>query len=108
ATRAGFIQAIAVRELGECVVDLGGGRRVPGMPIDHAVGLADVRGRGERVDRGEPLAIVHARTVADADAAATRIRSAFRVGEEPALPAPLLRWLPQARDPLAMTATVSA
>lgn len=108
ATDAGFIQAIAVRELGECVVDLGGGRRVPGAPIDHAVGLAGVRGRGERVARGEPLATVHARTESDADAAAARILRAFRVGEEPALPAPLLRWLPQAQFPRAMTATVSA
>ncbi|MBS0556973.1 MAG: thymidine phosphorylase [Proteobacteria bacterium] len=108
ASHAGFIQSIAVRELGECVVALGGGRRVPGAPIDHAVGLAGVRGLGERVDQGEPLAIVHARTASDADAATARILGAFRVGEAPAPPAPLLRWLPQAQAPRAKTATVTA
>lgn len=108
ATHAGFIQSIAVRELGECVVDLDGGRCVPGTPIDHAVGLAGVRGRGEYVDRGEPIAIVHARTESDAAAAVARIACAFRVGEDPVLPAPLLRWLPQAQPPRAMTAAVPA
>lgn len=49
AQMAGIVQAIDVRALGECVVELGGGRRTPGAAIDPAVGLAEVRGRGEAV-----------------------------------------------------------
>lgn len=92
----GFIRDIDVRALGECVVALGGGRAAPGAPIDHAVGLAAVRGRGERVARGEPLAIVHARQAAEAGIAVARVRAAFRLGAEPPATAPLLRWLPAA------------
>lgn len=90
----GFVQAIDVRALGECVVDLGGGRRAPGAPIDHAVGLAEVRGRGEMLAFGETLAVVHARSGAEADAAAARVQAAFTLGEIAPAPVPAWRWLP--------------
>ena len=93
ATDDGFIQAIDVRALGECVVDLGGGRRTPGAAIDPAVGLGAVRGRGERVARGDALAVVHARSVGAAEAAAARVQAAFRLGGEAPAAVPLYRWL---------------
>jgi len=93
ATSEGFIQAIDVRALGDCVVDLGGGRRVCDAPVDHAVGLAAVRERGERVVRGETLAVVHARREADADAIAARVREAFVLGAEAPASVPPWRWL---------------
>ncbi|MBS0570834.1 MAG: thymidine phosphorylase, partial [Proteobacteria bacterium] len=89
----GCVQSIDVRGLGDCVVELGGGRRVPDAAIDHAVGLAGVCGRGETVARGEPLAIVHARTRADAARAATRVRDAFVVGPGAPPAERLFRWL---------------
>lgn len=94
AADTGFITALDVRALGECVVDLGGGRRTPGALIDPAVGLDAVRGRGEYVHRGDALAIVHARTQADADAAEARVRAAFQLGPDVAPAAPLYHWLP--------------
>lgn len=93
ARAAGFVSTIDVRALGECVVDLGGGRRVPGADIDHAVGLAQVRGRGEEVARGEALAIVHARTPAAAEVAVARVQEAFRLGLQAPAEVPLWRWL---------------
>lgn len=93
ATQEGFVQEIDVRALGECVVDLGSGRRAPGAAIDHAVGLADVRGCGERVARGATLATVHARTPAAAAAAVASVRAAFRIGDQAPPQKPLLRWL---------------
>ena len=92
----GIVQAIDVRALGECVVDLGGGRRTPQSVVDHAVGLAAVRGRGERVARGDVLAVVHARGADAAAAAVRRVRSAFRLGAEAPPQSPLWRWLPPA------------
>ena len=94
ATETGFVTAIDVRALGECVVDLGGGRRTPGGLIDHAVGLDEVCGHGEYLHRGDALAVVHARTQADADIAEARIRSAFEIGEMAPVEVPLYRWLP--------------
>lgn len=93
ADREGFVRAIDVRALGECVVDLGGGRRTPGAAIDHAVGLGEVRGRGDRIARGDVLAVVHARGEADADAAAVRVRAAFTLDEDPPVPVAPWRWL---------------
>ena len=101
APRDGIVQAVDVRALGEAVVALGGGRRRPGDPIDHAVGLADVRGRSERVTRGEPLALVHARDETQAAIAVARVQAAFQLGETAPDSLPLLRWL----EPTATQAT---
>ena len=90
---AGVIARIDARALGLAVVELGGGRRRVEDAIDPAVGLADVRGVGEAVDRDRPLAIVRARSVGEAEAAAHRVRQAVTVSEEPtaASASPILR-----------------
>jgi len=90
AVHSGYVQAIDVRALGECVVDLGGGRRIPGAAIDHAVGLAEVGGYGEWVNAGEPLAIVHARSHSDGLRAKAQVQAAFVLGES--LPPPVAAW----------------
>ena len=89
----GVIARIDARALGLAVVELGGGRRRVEDAIDPAVGLAEVRGVGEAVDRDRPLAIVHARSAGDAEAAAHRVRQAVTVREEPtaASASPVLR-----------------
>ncbi len=90
---AGVVQAVDVRALGECVVDLGGGRRVPGAAIDPAVGLSEVAERGQWQEAGAALAIVHARTAADAERAAAQVRAAFTLGETAPAAVPAWRWL---------------
>lgn len=93
AQAAGFVAAIDVRALGEAVVDLGGGRRRPDAAIDPTVGLEEVVGRGQWLDAGASLAIVHARSEADAERAAAQLRAAFTLAEVPPAQAPLWRWL---------------
>jgi thymidine phosphorylase len=78
------------REIGLAVVDLGAGRRVASDTIDAAVGLSDVLALGTRVRAGEPLLRVHARTLAQAQAAADRIRAALSIGEHEVAPAPVV------------------
>jgi thymidine phosphorylase len=51
--------------------------------VDPAVGLADVAGPGDAVGRDRPLAVVHARSAADAEAAVLAVRGAITVGEGP-------------------------
>ena len=88
---AGRVAAIAVRDLGVAVLELGGGRLREDGAIDHAVGLVDVAGLGEEVGPGgRPLAVVHARDAAGAERAAGRIRAAFAVGDAPAALPPLV------------------
>jgi thymidine phosphorylase len=81
--RAGTIASIDARALGLAVIALGGGRTNPADAIDHAVGLSEVLGPGERVGADRPFAIVHGRNEAQAAAAARVIEAAVRVDEEP-------------------------
>ena len=93
--RAGIVTKVDVRAVGLAVVALGGGRRHEAESVDHAVGLSEVAAPGERVGPADaPLAVVHARTDADADAAIAALRAAFTVGDEaPADPPAVLERL---------------
>jgi thymidine phosphorylase len=87
---AGRVRAIAVRDVGVAVLELGGGRLREAQGIDHAVGLVDIAGLGEEVGPGgRPLAVVHARDATGAERAAERVRAAFEVGDAPEAAPPL-------------------
>jgi thymidine phosphorylase len=91
----GVVSAVDVRAVGVAIVALGGGRAREDDAVDHAVGLTEVAGLGERVEPGgRPLALVHARHEDSARRAADAVRSAYVVGEAPAeIPAPVLERL---------------
>jgi thymidine phosphorylase len=88
--RAGYVARMDVRAVGLAIVGLGGGRRRAADPIDHAVGLTEAAGIGAAVGPDRPLCLVHARTEADAEAAAAEIRAAVTVAEEPPAPGPVI------------------
>jgi thymidine phosphorylase len=77
APNAGFVERIDCRALGLAVVGLGGGRRRPEDTIDYQVGLTDLVELGERVDAGQPIAVVHARDVLAAQNAISEIQTAY-------------------------------
>ena len=58
------------------------GRRRVEDGIDHSVGLTDIAGIGARIDPHTPIAHVHARDEAGAEAAAESLRRAFMPEEE--------------------------
>ncbi len=101
--RNGTITAIDARALGLLLVELGGGRRRADDTIDGAVGLTGVRGVGDAVSGEQPLAVIHARTAAAAEAGAAALRRAVTVGETAATPAPpvlrRIRPAPASRRP---------
>jgi thymidine phosphorylase len=76
----GVIGAMDLRQIGLTVVELGGGRRDAEDRIDHGVGLSKVAGIGEAVGPERPLALVHARSPAAAEAAERALRDAFDLG----------------------------
>lgn len=80
ATQDGFVSGIATRDIGLAVVTLGGGRTRPDDRVDHSVGLTRLLPVGAEVRSGEALALVHARTDADAEAAASAVRAAYSIG----------------------------
>jgi thymidine phosphorylase len=79
--RAGMVRAIDTRSVGLAVIELGGGRRVASDAIDYAVGFDELAGLGDAVGPGRPLAVVHARSEADAARAAASLRACYMVGE---------------------------
>ena len=79
--RSGYVSAWDARALGMAVVELGGGRKRGGEAIDHAAGLSRVARIGERVETGDPIAIVHARSGTQAQTAAHAVLAALTVSE---------------------------
>ena len=89
--RAGFVTAIDVRAIGVAVVELGGGRARASDAIDPAVGFSELAGLGAEVSPARPLARVHARDAARAQAAVERLLGAYTIGDErPALGDPVV------------------
>ncbi|MEP1765477.1 MAG: thymidine phosphorylase [Sulfitobacter sp.] len=86
AQSAGVVQAMDAQALGEVVVALGGGRLIETDTVDPAVGLSEVVRIGTRVEKGQPLAVVHAARSQQADRAADALRAAITLGAAGASP----------------------
>ncbi|MGD9913953.1 MAG: thymidine phosphorylase [Rhizobiaceae bacterium] len=82
APQDGYVSAIETRDIGLAVVALGGGRTRPQDPVDHSVGITGLLPVGATATAGEPLALVHARTAAEADRAVAQVLSAYSVSEK--------------------------
>lgn len=95
AATAGVVSEMDGRALGNCVVGLGGGRRVETDRIDPRVGMSDVIRLGAEVAEGDVLAMVHAADAATAEAAQAQIAAAIRIGQT----APNLPLLHERIDP---------
>ncbi|WP_424941582.1 thymidine phosphorylase [Aliiroseovarius sp. S253] len=83
ASDAGYVSTIDTREVGLCVVELGGGRRRAADKIDPAVGLTRLAPLGAKLEKGDPIAVIHAASDADADAAKAQLSAAYHIGEAP-------------------------
>jgi thymidine phosphorylase len=86
ALESGYAAATDCRALGLAVVSLGGGRTRPQDAIDFAVGLTDLVELGDKVEAGQPIAFVHARTEAAAERAVREVQLAYRIkADKPAI-----------------------
>ena len=88
--RAGFVAAVDGRALGEAVVRLGGGRLRASDRVNPSVGLTGLAVIGEEMAEGEPLALVHAGSDAEAERAVAAICAAYRLQDEPPEEPPLI------------------
>ncbi len=86
----GVVASVDTGALGRAVVLLGAGRRSSEDAVDPAVGFTVLRTRGDRVRRGEPLLRVHHQTDASLEEVLARVRAAYRLGDLPPAPVPLL------------------
>ena len=89
APEAGHVAVIDGEALGLAVVRLGGGRLQKEDRIDPAVGLAGMVRLGQKLDRGAPLAVVHAATPEAAERAVREVQAAVTLGPAPE-PLPLV------------------
>ena len=81
--RDGYLAAVDARALGNAIIELGGGRRRADDTLDLSVGFTDIVPIGSGVDRGRPLAVVHAASEADAQRAIHNLRAACTIALSP-------------------------
>ncbi|HEX6705629.1 MAG TPA: thymidine phosphorylase [Albitalea sp.] len=89
------VATVDTRALGWAVVALGGGRRRSEDRVDPAVGLSALAALGTRIDDGTPLAVVHAASEEDADAAMQAVLAAYSLSDTAPPATPLIDKEPQ-------------
>jgi thymidine phosphorylase len=76
----GVVTKVHTREVGNAIVELGGGRHELGEILDMSVGFTDIAAVGTRLGKDRPLAVIHASSAADADIAEKNLLQAFEFG----------------------------
>jgi pyrimidine-nucleoside phosphorylase len=75
------VAEIPPRKIGHAIIALGGGRSQTDDVIDPAVGILIPVKPGDRVSRGDVLAVIHARTQADAERCRSTLDEAIVLGD---------------------------
>jgi pyrimidine-nucleoside phosphorylase len=83
AERSGYIAQIDAAEVGQTVVELGGGRAEKGDAIDYGVGVVLQAKIGTQVAAGIPLLTIHAANQTSLKAAQTRLQQAIIWSDTP-------------------------
>ncbi|MCX7682663.1 MAG: thymidine phosphorylase [Anaerolineae bacterium] len=89
APRSGYLAGLDAAETGRAVLELGGGRRKKGDPIDHSVGVIVHYKVGELVQKDTPLFTVYANDRAQMEAATERMLAAHTFSDTPVQRPPL-------------------
>jgi len=76
---AGHVQSIDALEVGLAGLELGVGRKKKDDRVDHAAGIVIEAPVGARVQVGDPLAVVHARSEDLARSVVSRLQNAWRL-----------------------------
>jgi thymidine phosphorylase len=84
APSAGFVESIDALEVGLAAVELGAGRIRKEDRVDPAAGLVIEAPVGARVNAGDPLVTVHARSKELVDRVTSRLQQAWRMSEREA------------------------
>jgi pyrimidine-nucleoside phosphorylase len=77
----GYLEAVQAEDIGRAAVGLGAGRARKGDPIDPATGILFRARIGDRLEDGDTIGEVHARTEDEAGAAIEQVRNALTVNE---------------------------
>jgi len=92
ARQGGVVIRVEPRALGRAIIELGGGRRVATDKVLPDVGLEVPVKPGQKVAKGDRLAVVHARTEEAAARAVDAVHAAIEIGDVPGESLPLIAW----------------
>jgi len=90
APRSGRIGAMATRDIGLLVIELGGGRRQASDRVDPRVGFSALAHLGQTVQAGQVMAVVHAADTSAAQRAGDCLLSLITVTDDAAAAQPVL------------------
>jgi pyrimidine-nucleoside phosphorylase len=93
APRSGWVRSYDAEEVGRAAMVLGAGRARKEDLIDHGAGVVLHAKAGDRLEKGAPLATLHAATDELLDAGEARFAQAVRFSEGPVTPPPLFHEL---------------
>ena len=89
--RAGYVAHIEAEDVGLVSMHLGGGRATKESAIDLSVGVVLHKKVGDRVEKAESLATIHAPDEAKAAEAAELLRKCYTFSDEPVEKAPFIK-----------------
>ena len=92
AARTGLVVRLDARQVARAALALGAGREKKDDQIDHGVGILLAAKTGERVEPGQPLATIYARTDEALLQARALLERAFEIAEAPVPIRPLIHW----------------
>ena len=90
APTGGYLSACDGRALGIAVVDMGGGRRQTVDTIDHSVGFDRILPLGSVIEKGQPIARVHAKSQEQAERASRAFLAGYSVDANAPPPSPVI------------------
>ena len=82
---SGYVNHIDADQVGRVCLHLGGGRAEKDSVIDLSVGVQLHKKVGDRIERGEELAVIHAASEEKAAEAAEMLRGCYHIAEQPPL-----------------------
>ncbi len=91
AEKSGYVSAMDTRAVGLSIIELKGGRTVPGESLDLATGYSEFAQIGDYVDGSKPLAIVHYQSEEQYEKARKNILTAITITDtKPEIKNPIL------------------
>ncbi len=91
APSSGYLAKVDAESIGRAVLVLGGGRQKTDDKIDYGVGTSGLAKIGDKVERGQPLVVLHANSQEKLAQATTYIEQAFAIADTPvAAPKPIV------------------
>jgi len=83
APKSGYVTSVEPRTIGHGIIALGGGRRNMEDTVDPSVGFVVTAKPGDRVEKGQPLATIHARRKSALEIGRRTLQEAIVIDEGP-------------------------